>query len=458
MFNNNNKARFALLAFFCFSILIGCKKYLEAKQDQSLVILQTVGDLQSILDDYFFINTNWPAAGEVSADDYYLLYSSWQSRNEFIQRTYLWAAERLFAPGGNNEWSTCYRQAYRANIVLSEIDRIKREPGDQAAWQNAKGSALFLRGISFAQAAWIWSLAYDKNTATIDKGIPLRLDPDFNLTSTRSNVAETYEQITSDLKRAADLLPATPVHVLRPSRTAAYGWLARVYLSMGQYDSAFVYADNYLQLRNSLMDFNQLNASSASPIGTYNEEVIYHSTIFRTVTIATSLIDSVLYQSYNDNDLRKTVYFRSNGNGTYRFKGSYNGTGSPGEWFNGIATDEMYLIRAECYARKGNKDAALYDLNTLMIKRWKNNGTWTAFTASNATEALAKVLTERRKELTQRGLRWMDIKRLNKEGAGIVLRRILNGEIYTLQPNDPKYALPIPEDVIAITRMPQNPR
>jgi tetratricopeptide (TPR) repeat protein len=368
----------------------------------------------------------------------------------------VWAGERLFAPGGNNEWSTCYWQVYRANVVLSKIDNIDRQPGDEAAWQNTKGSALFLRGISFAQVAWIWSVVYDKNTATMDKGIPLRLDPDFNVPSFRSSVAQSYEQITSDLKQAADLLPVTPVHVLRPSRTAAYGWLARVYLSMGQYDSAFVYADKYLHLRSSLMDFNLLNASSASPISNYNEEVAYHGIIFRTVTIATSLIDSVLYKSYDDNDLRKTVYFRSNGNGTYRFKGSYNGSNSPGEWFNGIANDEMYLIRAECNARKGNKDAALSDLNTLMIKRWKNNGTWTPFTATDPAEALTKVLNERRKELTQRGLRWMDIKRLNKEGASIVLNRILNGQTYMLQPNDPKYALPIPEEVIAITGMPQN--
>lgn len=455
MLYNSNKIRFTLLVFFCFTVLSSCKKYLDAKQDQSLVIPQTVQDLQSILDDYFVINTRWPAAGEVGADDYYLLYSSWQSRNEYIQRTYLWAGERLFAPG-NNEWATCYRQAYKANIVLSQIDKINRQPGDEAAWQNAKGSALFLRGICFAQVAWIWSLAYDKNTAAVDKGIPLRIDPDFNLPSSRATVAKTYEQITGDLKQAAALLPLTPVHVLRPSRTAAYGWLARVYLSMGQYDSAFAYADKYLQHHNTLMDYNLLNASSASPVATYNEEVIYHSTIFRTVTIATSIIDSLLYQSYDDNDLRKTVYFRNNGNGTYRFKGSYNGTGSPGEWFNGIATDEMYLVRAECYARKANKDAALEDLNSLMRKRWKNNGTWTAFTANDAAAALAIILTERRKELTQRGLRWMDIKRLNKEGAGIILKRILNGETYTLQPNDAKYALPIPEDVIAITGMSQN--
>ncbi|SEM08104.1 hypothetical protein SAMN05216436_101351 [bacterium A37T11] len=56
-----------------------------------------------------------------------------------------------------------------------------------------------------------------------------------------------------------------------------------------------------------------------------------------------------------------------------------------------------------------------------------------------------------------RGLRWMDIKRLNKEGANITLTRNLNGQIYTLPPNDPRFALPIPEDVIDLSGMQQNP-
>jgi starch-binding outer membrane protein, SusD/RagB family len=64
--------------------------------------------------------------------------------------------------------------------------------------------------------------------------------------------------------------------------------------------------------------------------------------------------------------------------------------------------------------------------------------------------------TERRKELTMRGLRWIDIKRLNKEGAGIVLKRLIGDKTYTLQPNDPRYALPLPADIILNTGMQQN--
>jgi hypothetical protein len=97
------------------------------------------------------------------------------------------------------------------------------------------------------------------------------------------------------------------------------------------------------------------------------------------------------------------------------------------------------------------------DLNTLLIKRWKS-GTFKPLDSNTAEEALKKVLEERRKELLYRMLRWMDLKRLNKEQQfQKSLKRILNNEEYTLLPNDPKYALPIPERVIELSGMQQNP-
>ena len=64
---------------------------------------------------------------------------------------------------------------------------------------------------------------------------------------------------------------------------------------------------------------------------------------------------------------------------------------------------------------------------------------------------------ERRKELIFRGLRWIDIKRLNLEGANIEQRRFLDGKEYILEPNSNRYALPLPDDIIRLTWMEQNP-
>jgi hypothetical protein len=92
-----------------------------------------------------------------------------------------------------------------------------------------------------------------------------------------------------------------------------------------------------------------------------------------------------------------------------------------------------------------------------LIKRWKT-GTFIPVTAASNTEALDIILLERRKELLMRGLRWIDIKRLNKEGRNILPKRIINGQSFSLSVNENRYALPLPDDIISITGMPQNPR
>lgn len=444
-----------LLILFC---ITGCKKYLDQKPNQSLAIPGTLTDLQSLIDNVTVLRGSSGSA-EVSADDYYLPYSEWQSRSGFLKRMYVWENDSLFQAGTNNDWSSTYNKIYITNIVLDHIDKIKRVTGDEAEWKNTKGCALFLRSYFFAQMASIFANAYDPSTAATDLGIVLRLNSDLNELSERSTLQQTYDRIINDLKEAAQLLPVTPLHKSRPSKPAALALLARTYLSMRDYDAALASANDCLQQYSTLIDYNDLDMQSESPIPSFNNEVIFGISIAPQPLSSSKIrIDSLLYDSYHDDDLRKAVFFKSAGPHEFTYKGSYDGTNFGGAWFCGLATDEVYLIRAECLARKGRIADAMQDLDLLMRKRWRNAVTYPAFTASNVNEAVDKVLAERRKELIYRGTRWMDIKRLNKEGRDIYLARILNGNLYILAPNDPRYALPIPEDVIAISGMPQNPR
>lgn len=242
---------------------------------------------------------------------------------------------------------------------------------------------------------------------------------------------------------------------MRPSRPAAYGLLSRVYLSMRNYSAASRYADSCLALYNTLLDYNHINQTPTYPIANFNPEVIFHAQGIVNILInSRAKVDSALYNMYSTNDLRKNIFFRNNNNGTYGFRGNYSGGGN---LFVGIATDEIYLTKAECLARFGDYKEAMNLLNQLLIKRWKD-GTFVPLTAADAGEALQIILTERRKQLLMRDLRWMDIKRLNKEEVNIRPKRLLNGQVYELLPNENRYALPLPAYILSLSGMPQNPR
>ena len=127
--------------------------------------------------------------------------------------------------------------------------------------------------------------------------------------------------------------------------------------------------------------------------------------------------------------------------------------------FAGIATNEVYLIRAESLARLGQKDAAMQVLNALLVKRWRT-GTYVPLVAVDAEDALKKILVERRKEVPfHANLVWEDLRRLNKDSRfARTLTRVIAGVTYTLAPNDKRYTLPIPDLEIQLTGIPQNER
>lgn len=438
---------------------MGCEKLLSEKYDQQSVVPSSLKHLQALLDNEQVMNQRSPRAGEMSADDYYLPDVNWTALNDFDKRMYTWDKHDVFPEGSASDWGYAYAHVYWANVVLSEMNTMGRVPGDEDEWNNVMGQALFTRGQAFLRIASIWAMAYDEHTARIDPGIPLRLDPDYNIRTTRATVEQTYDQIISDLKKAAELLPQMPLHMLRPSKAGAYALLARTYLSMRKYTEMGYYANLCLQIKHTLRDFNSLKkippaSFPFAPRFSNEDEIITESCMMAAPALhfTAARIDSGLYTSFSINDLRREVFFRINNDSTHSFRGNYTGSAT---LFSGIATNEVYLMRAESYARAGSVSNAMADLNHLLEKRF-TTGTFAPHIVNNPEAALLLILMERRKELIMQGLRWIDVKRLNKEGRNITLKRIVNGRTYILSPNDPGVALPIPEDVIRNAGIAQN--
>jgi len=438
-----------LILLPCF--LYGCEKFLDEKPRRSLMVPETAEHFQALLDQYTTINIIDPPLADIVADEIYLTETDLAARDEYERLLYLRQKGNLYRDL-SSEWNNTFRPVFTANTVLEGV--VKHGNQTDREWRNITGQAYYLRAKCYLQAVNTWSLAYDEATAGTDLGLPLRLSTDFNEKSVRSTLAETYGQIISDLKGAIELLDENPLHVMRFSKPAAYGLLARTYLAMRNYQQAGLYADSCLQLKNDLQDFNELDTTLNYPFRQFNKEVLAQSSMSAPALLATNRAKIMpdLLSLYDSDDLRMAVYFNNNGNGTFHFGGSYNENNA---LFSGIATNEIYLIRAECYARAGEIEKALGDINHLLVRRYKR-GSFTEITVTDQSELVTFVLTERRRELVLRGIRWMDIKRLNKEGSNIILRRTYGGSEYRLEPNASNYALSIPEDIIALTGMQQN--
>src|SRR5690606_7754633 len=202
------------------------------------------------------------------------------------------------------------------------------------------------------------------------------------------------------------------------------------------------------------LDFNVLDEGLSFPIPEYHEEVIFSSffQIDQILNHTRMLVSPELFALYDEDDRRREVLFSVAEDGTVTFKGRFAVGGYA--LFSGVATNEMLLYRAECYARYANYQQARADLGKLLAKRFRPGYVLDV----DDDRLLAAILEERRKDLLFRGIRWMDIKRLNREGADIVQHRELEGQRVSLSPNDLRYARPIPEFVIDISGMQQNPQ
>lgn len=438
-----------LLTFFT-----SCQKYLDVKPDKSLVVPTTVADLRALLYDTDRMNGWYPTIQDGGTDNSFLQSANWRNFSSLTAKNiYVWNDD-LFNDNEVNEWSMMYATIYTCNLILEQLEKIVPVPVEK---NQIEGEVLFFRSFAFYNVAQLWAKPYDKNTFQTDLGIPLRLKSDIGEKSERSSVEVTYTKIIDDLNRASTLLSVNSQYKTTPTKQAVYGLLARIYLSMEDYAKALSYADTCLSYSNALLDYKTLTMGSATsyPIPRYNEEVIFHAVDFgrQVMNVTNGRIDSELYDSYEINDLRKTAFFRNRA-GTFSFRGSYDGSSS---LFAGISRNEIYLIKAECEARLGNISVALETLNKLLGNRY--DASFLPYDADDKYLVLSLILDERRKELVFRGLRWSDLRRLNKDSRfAKIITRDIEGVTYRLEPNSFKYVLPIPQGVVNNNNLQQNER
>jgi tetratricopeptide (TPR) repeat protein len=434
-----------------------CKKQLEQAVSSTISGIDSLVDCERLLNDYILFGEQ-PIPTELSADNYYVRDKSWSLLSTREKNIYRWAAD-LLEGGSFRDYDVPYRQQYVSNEILKALRSI---PYDSALRQRrslVEGSAYFFRALASYNLLQLFARPYNRSTAETDTGIVIRLIPE-RTDFSRSTMQESYDQVIGDLLKAVELLPLLPDPGNRhiASKTAGRALLARVYLSMRDYDKAASYADTCLQQYRPLLNYNECN--SAQPFQATNPEVIFQAFLNANNTKIlvgrgwpNAIVDSAFYQSYRSNDLRQKFFYKlSEGKPLLNF--SYTGNA---QCFAGIATDEVYLILAECRARQGRFEEALKVLNPLLLCRYRPTG-GQPIQLDSFDQVLDTILAERRKELAFRGLRWTDLRRFNKERPGRPIVRNVDGRFYYLFPNDLRYTFPIPEDAIRGSGIVQNPR
>lgn len=431
---------FLLLTFW------GCSDYLDLKGNNTQAVPTTLVDLQALLNDDVSMNgLSTPSMGDYWSDDYYIPLERFEALMDVFQETYIFNLKDFVHP---NDWSSAYRPIYNANFCLEGLKHIDRTTGNSSDYDRILAASLFFRAYYFQQLLWTFAPTYDAATATTDKGIVLKEDTDFNTPSVRSSVQAGYDRVIKDTEQALSLLPELSSIPTQPSKASAHALLARTYLSMRRYEDALRHVDEALKLKSNLLDYNKktvgVDPNQLFTFQKYNSEIIFYSEMnyYRGNLTSGAPIDTILYRSYADTDLRKLFYLIDFG-GYPAFRGSY----ANGYQFSGLATDELYLIKAECLARAGQVSEAMDLLNYFLRHRYDVTKVYTPITAQTKEEALDKVLLERRKSLLFRGLRLPDIKRLNKEGREIAIVRKLGDKTYRMEPNDPRLVQPLPDDL-----------
>lgn len=437
-------------------LFASCTKYLDAVPDSRLTIPRTVSDFEQLLDNEKMFN-NAPGAGELGTDDIFIPDDVLATQSIEFQKGYIYSKD-IFSGLTNANWNNPYEKVYYANVVLDGIDQLKKSGASVNEVNLIRGWALFCRANAFYDLQEVFGQPYRPSSASSDLGIPLKLSTDLSEKVSRATVEATYGQIVDDLEEAVLLLPdqVSKTNRSKPSKPAAYALLARVYLMMQNYGQSLRCATNSLDLYKTLLDYNTVNTTARLSFSAPLVDEILYNSIQLGYLARYWEVDRDLYASYAANDLRKVLFYAPDATGKIiLFKGFYSGNYTA---YNGLTTDEVYLTRAECYARTSQDQKALDDLNTLLVKRYKT-GSYIPYGLNNTTDVLSLVLTERRKECIFRNLRWSDLRRLNQDSRfAKTVTHISNGITYQLPPNDPKYVFPIPDDEIRATRIEQNIR
>jgi len=464
-------------------IFTSCNDYLEETPDNR-VELNTLQKASQLLtngySDYSYNFTEW--MGDL------ITFTLGTRREPQHTQAYAWEdVEGFTQDTPTGYWNNTYEAIAHANEVLSVVDQL---PGEEERRNAVRAEALLIRAYGHFMLVNLFAKHYDPATASQDLGIPYVEEPErvFIKQYQRNTVAEVYEKIERDMLEGIELANdaffanSGKYHF---NKNAALALASRYYLFKGDYENCIKYSSQMLgsDPGNFVKDMPALFLQRVNSedyvrlLNSPNEEA--NLLLIRKVTNfhlnvgywpSTNLYLAI-YQNnpFNEDDIRiDPAYVRGeDGVSLARFEFLFERSSLTSDvGFNytivvALRGEEVLLNRAESYIMQNQYNEALTDLQALVSKRYGDDTEVTIevlqnyYGSRNTEEALMNfVREERMKEFMHEGLRWFDIKRY-----GLEVRHVTeDGATITLEEDDPRKAIQIPDAAVNVGGLSPNPR
>jgi hypothetical protein len=406
------------LIFFQLS-LPSCKKFVENEGSPNLIESELLfetesGALSAVSGTYLQLRAVSPSYANGSLSIYCGL-SADELRSQAASSEYQFFFTNSVQPTslvvGSQLWSAAYRVIYRANAIISGLE--KSTSINQATRKQFIAEMKVIRAFTYF------------NLINVFGAVPLVQSIEYrdNDQMGRVPVSEINAFLLSDLLQS---LPALPTEYpsaqrARVNRYTAAALLARIYLYMGDWENAerfstiVISSGSYRLVEELDLVFQNTSEETIWQLAPQNES---RNTVEGSLFIpATSrnipglILQEGLMNSFEAGDLRKNFWTASSRVGgsdyfyPYKYKRRIN---TPvDEYTIVLRLAEQYLIRSEACHKQGKFQEALGDIN---IIRERAGLLPLELTAED--ELYKAIFQERKLELfTEFGHRWFDLKR-----------------------------------------------
>ena len=427
-----------ILACFCAAIgFSACDNYLDitpkgqdklSKTKDYLGLLEVIDNSFSI-DDFGYTTdeVTWPYRRELEGYAYRV-----RSANFFYNEEYDRASNITNDQSTGDLYKKCYYRISRYNIL---IDNMKDAEGPESEKTLGLAQAKAGRAYNYFFLLNTFAKPYNAATAGTDRGIILRKKFELEIPGKQYTIAEGYDFILQDLNEAIGDLPEKAANVLRADKAFGYAFRAKVHLFMRNFDDALKDALEALKFSHHELwdisgDFAKYVAGAGFPPtippsflfpmyingvdanGNYffshpmehseNLFYAYSSPAGHPCYLRKPIAD--LFVAIPGTDLRYNFIATPAAAHKDAEPGAFLLSPPPSKIYMndcGMRLSEVYLMVAECYARKGEIDLALKYLNDLRKTRIMTTD-FKALTATDINNDKDKALTLVRQERTRK--------------------------------------------------------